>query len=257
MKQWLPIAVFALGCSKGPSAMDVCKQIEATGVGSNCRADTPGGLGMAAKESALFDLPSVPERTGQVLKFDDDDKLAKTIVAFQAMAMLAGPHRYGSKKARVFVQMNNQVSVEDGAKVRGVVEALGDLVAPASEPTKTIAQQLAKPEPESAPEPSAAKPEEQSAALVACKKLEAVGAVTVCAAKKTQGGASIAIFRSGTGGGTMSVHDDVSQEVFNGLAANLAKQKGRKVATKNRFIASWEQTDADTDKKLRAAIDTL
>lgn len=131
MKKVIVIAMVAmLGCSKGPSAMDVCKQIESSGVGSNCHAETPDGLGAGAKEAAAFDLVHVAGKGGQVLKFDDTDKFSKTVDAFDAAAMLAGPHRFGSKKALVFVQMNDGASADDGGKVRGVVSALGELVAP-------------------------------------------------------------------------------------------------------------------------------
>jgi hypothetical protein len=126
MRTFIAIAalVTMVGCSKKPGAADVCKQIEASGVGANCRTSPPNGLSAGAAEKYEFDLPSVAGKTGQVLRFDSEEKFAATSDAFEKAAVLAGPHRYGSKKALVFVQANNGLSADDGAKIKGVVEAL-------------------------------------------------------------------------------------------------------------------------------------
>jgi len=112
------------GCSKKPSAEDACKRIEATGVGANCKASQPGGIGAAAVEKFEFDLPSVPGKTGQILRFDNEEKYTGAATAFASAAVLAGPHQYGSKKALVFVQANSGLSSADGAKLKAVVDAL-------------------------------------------------------------------------------------------------------------------------------------
>jgi hypothetical protein len=113
-----------LGCSKPPSALDVCHQLETAGVAAGCKEDKPGGLGAAAVEAAAFDLPSVPGKSGQVLRFDRDEFFSATEDAFGKAAILAGPHRYGSKKARIFVQMNEGASLEVGKRTKAVVDAL-------------------------------------------------------------------------------------------------------------------------------------
>lgn len=121
---FVAVVGLTVGCSKKPGAADVCKQIEATGVGANCRASQPAGLAAGAAEKYEFDLPSVAGKTGQVLRFDSEDKLAATSDAFEKAGMLAGPHRYGSKKALVFVQANNGLAAAEGAKLKSVVDAL-------------------------------------------------------------------------------------------------------------------------------------
>lgn len=118
------LVVGALGCGKKPTAMAVCKQIEAAGVGTGCKEDKPGGLGAAASEKAVFDLPTVPGKGGAVYAFPNDDAFEATEKAFEGAAMLAGPHRYGSKKARIFVQMNEGADLEVGKKAKAVVEGL-------------------------------------------------------------------------------------------------------------------------------------
>ena len=117
------VVVAACGSSK-PTAMAVCKKLEAEGVASNCREDKPGGLGAAAVERAQFDLPSVPGEGGAIMRFDREEFYSSTEDAFGKAAMLAGPHRYGSKKALIFVQMNEGASLDVGKKTKAVVEAL-------------------------------------------------------------------------------------------------------------------------------------
>lgn len=116
---------FALGCSSRQlTAMDACHKLEAAGVATNCKPDKPGGLGAAAVEQAVFDLPSVPGKTGQVLRFDRDDFYDNAVTAFGNAALLSGPHRYGSKKARIFLQMNKEAPLDVGQKAKAVVDAL-------------------------------------------------------------------------------------------------------------------------------------
>ncbi len=126
MTKWIvAVAVVTLfGCSKKPTAMDACRKIEASGVGAACKEDKPGGLGAAASEKAVFDLPSVPGKTGQVLRFEKEESYVTTEGSFEKAATLAGPHRYGSKKALIFVQANEGLSLEDGKKLKAAVGAL-------------------------------------------------------------------------------------------------------------------------------------
>lgn len=113
-----------MGCAKKPTAMQTCQKLEAAGVASNCRAATPAGLAGAAAEKVDFDLVSVPGKTGQALRFDNEESYTKTVSAFTAAAALAGPHRYGSAKALVFVQLNDGAKPEVGTTAKGVVEGL-------------------------------------------------------------------------------------------------------------------------------------
>lgn len=119
------VGLVFLACSaKKPSAMDVCKKLEADGVAAKCAADTPGGIGAAAKERVTFELPSVPGESGQVLSFEREDFYDSTEKAFAAAAALAGRHQYGSKKALIFVQLNSETGADVGAKAKAIVDGL-------------------------------------------------------------------------------------------------------------------------------------
>lgn len=119
-------ALCALGaCDKlspKPTAMAVCKQLEAKKVASKCKADKPGGIGAAAVERVVFDLPH--GETGQVLRFDDDRAFHAADDAFAAASVLAGRHRYGKKSAGIFVQLNSETDDKVGAKAKAVVDGL-------------------------------------------------------------------------------------------------------------------------------------
>ncbi len=176
--------------------MDVCQQLEAASVAANCRNSPPGGLGAAAVEDAAFDLPSVPGRGGMVLRFDKDETYDRTVDSFSNAAMLAGPHRYGSRKARIFVQMNEGASAEIGAKTKAVVDALsgnGGTLAPNSAPTTTSA-----PPPSSAAAAPVLLPPLADAAptppnaMDVCRRLQGVGVAADC--EGADGGATQVLF---------------------------------------------------------------
>ena len=113
-------ALTLVGCAKKPTALETCTKLALSG----CREDKPEGLGAAATSKATFDLPSVPGEHGQVLRFDREDAYVQTEDAFQRAAMLAGPHRYGNKRALVFVQANSGLGLDEGKKLRAAVDAL-------------------------------------------------------------------------------------------------------------------------------------
>jgi hypothetical protein len=177
--------------------MSVCQQLESAGVASNCRNATPGGLGAAAAEEAAFDLPSVSDHGGQVLRFDTDDAYDRTVDSFSKAAILSGPHRYGSRKARIFVQMNEGASPEIGAKAKAIVDGLsGDK--PASNP----ATAASSPPPSSAATTgttaaatsaaaSASATTSTTHALDACHKLEAASVAKDCKSLETKPGAPL------------------------------------------------------------------
>lgn len=119
------LAVLALvGCSKKPTAADVCQKLTGQGLAANCHEAKPGGLGAAAVERFDFDLPSVPGKSAGVMRFDKEETFDSTVRAFEGAAVLAGPHRYGNKKALIFVQANEGLSLEEGKKLKAAVDGL-------------------------------------------------------------------------------------------------------------------------------------
>lgn len=126
MKRIVLVASLLLlaGCPSKPSASAVCAQIVAAGIGKNCKEGKPLMMSARAKTKYDFDLVSVPGKGGQVLDFGSADDFKATVDAFNQAGMLAGPHRYGSEKASIFVQMNDGASLEVGKKTKALVEAL-------------------------------------------------------------------------------------------------------------------------------------
>ncbi|WP_431839980.1 hypothetical protein [Gordonia hongkongensis] len=105
-------------------AAAVCEKIVELGVGTHCTKSEPGGLGIGATERYEFELPSVPGESGQILVFSDRKIYTKTVAAYDEAAALAGPHRYGSPNALVFVQINEGLSAAEGQKVERLVAGL-------------------------------------------------------------------------------------------------------------------------------------
>lgn len=123
------LLLVAAGYSSDSSEADntpesVCAQIEQTGIGENCVRGEGTGLALAATEVYDFDLPSVPGEGGAVMAFDDVDLYEKTVQSYEDAAFLAGPHRYGSESAMIFVQINEGLSSSDGQKVKEIVDSL-------------------------------------------------------------------------------------------------------------------------------------
>ena len=117
------LALSLVACSKDPpTAMGVCKKLEETGVASKCESRAPSGIGAAAIEAADFRLAN--GEGAQVLTFRTAGDLEATESAFTAAAVLAGPHRYSSKEALVFVQMNLSASKAEAEKVQSVLSDL-------------------------------------------------------------------------------------------------------------------------------------
>ena len=116
------IALSFGGCRKPPSAMDVCLRLEKEQLATQCTVGQVGGLGSAAREHVDFDLPSNPGHKGQVLAFNELSDLQATDHAYEAMAALAGRHRYASSKARIFVQLNAQTPEEAGQRIKKIIE---------------------------------------------------------------------------------------------------------------------------------------
>ncbi len=91
--------------------------VQETGVAYTAPAST-------STEVYDFDLSSVPGEGGTVMAFDDVDLYQKTVQSYEDAAVLAGPHRYGSEPALIFVQINEGLSSSDGQKVKGIVDSL-------------------------------------------------------------------------------------------------------------------------------------
>ena len=107
------------------TASGVCEQLVAVGVGAKCRpGGRPGALGAAAAEYVVFDLPALPGRTGQVLRFNTPADYAASVDAFASAAIIAGRHRYGSEHGLIFVQLSNEASTATGDKAKAVVAGL-------------------------------------------------------------------------------------------------------------------------------------
>lgn len=113
------------GCGGGgPTAEAVCKKIEAAGLATGCKETKPGGLGATSDSTWVADLPSVPGKTVQVMHLPSDDTFNQTTKGYEGAAVLAGPHRYGNAGKRIFVQANKDLSLEDGKKLKALVDGL-------------------------------------------------------------------------------------------------------------------------------------
>lgn len=105
-------------------AKSICESLTSQGFGTNCKEDKPSGLGAAAWQNYVFDLPEPKGKTCQILTFKTDADYQATVKAFDGAATLAGPHRYGNAKARVFVQCNSGMPRDAGGKLEQAVLAL-------------------------------------------------------------------------------------------------------------------------------------
>lgn len=112
---------------EGPSAGDVCRQLEAVGVAHKCQVASRGDLGTIARsasEYVTFGITTTPGKPGKVLRFRNAADFGDAVSGFEAAAFLIGPHRYGSSKALIFVQLPKETSADVGAKASAVVSAL-------------------------------------------------------------------------------------------------------------------------------------
>ncbi len=118
-------ALVLVACgSKKPSAAEVCTALEKAGEVKSCVAGTPTGLGAGASAKSQGDLPTAAGKTCQVLQFASPESYDGAAKAFEAAAMLAGPHRYGNREKLVFVQCSSELAADHGSKIKAVVDAL-------------------------------------------------------------------------------------------------------------------------------------
>jgi tetrahydromethanopterin S-methyltransferase subunit D len=118
----LSVAVVLVGCGGTPTAMSVCKQLEGAGIGTGCKEEKPGGMFAAATAKAELTLPN--GKMCQCLQFEKPEHVDAIVEAMTGAAMLVGPHRYASSKAKIVVQCNEEMGLEEGKKVKAMVEAL-------------------------------------------------------------------------------------------------------------------------------------
>ncbi len=117
--------VLLVGCGGGGvTAEAACKKIEAAGIAKGCKEVKPEGLNARAASKWDGELVAVPGKMVGAMSFTDDEGFQATTKAFEGAAMLAGPHRYGNAKARIFVQANSGLSLEEGKKLKALVEGL-------------------------------------------------------------------------------------------------------------------------------------
>jgi hypothetical protein len=114
------------GCSKlsPPTPKGVADKLTAEGILTNCTQAQPKAFTARASEVWSCDLPSVPGKGANVMGFADDAAYEATVKAFEGAALLAGGHRYGNAKARIFVQMNQDAPLEIGQKTKGIIDGL-------------------------------------------------------------------------------------------------------------------------------------
>lgn len=118
------VTVATVGCEAKPTAAEVCAKLAGAGVAAGCKQKVPAAMNARAKEEYVFDLVAPKGKTGHVLAFEKADDYDATVKAYEGMAMLAGSHRYGSAKARIFVQLNSEASLDTGKKAKAVVDGL-------------------------------------------------------------------------------------------------------------------------------------
>ena len=254
----------AVACGKQPTGLEVCHKLEAAGVAAGCKTEQASGLGAAAAEKAAFDLPSVPGKTGQVLRFEKDEQYEATVNAFSGAAVLAGPHRYGSPKTRIFVQLNDKASGEVGARAKAVVDALpGDSSGP---PVSTSPPPEAKaaPSASAAVSATAAPPVVVTSAADVCHKLEAAGVAKSCG-KKPSADPNNVLFdiasMPGKSGTVVHVTDDKAFTKYAALVDSSPPTSAlRPFSTSPKahvVVHLTKGVSPDVESKTKAVLDTL
>ncbi len=91
------------------SAKDACVALSKVALGQPCEEQQPTGLGAAAWQSFKFWVGPAPDGICQVMSFKKNADLEATVKTFDAMAVLAGPHRYANAEKLIFVQCNAKI----------------------------------------------------------------------------------------------------------------------------------------------------
>jgi hypothetical protein len=122
---WWCVGAILVGCSGQPSALEVCKKLEAAGIAENCREGQKYGASAIAKEKAEFDLPKIPtNRPSEVLTFNQDREFLNTVKTYNEFGTHNGMHRYGNSNRRVFVAIHEDAPAELADKAEKIVDGL-------------------------------------------------------------------------------------------------------------------------------------
>jgi hypothetical protein len=120
----LLFVLLGIACNGGPkvTAMEACKRLESRHAVSSCQQAERGGLASWARDKANFTLPS--GKTGQILTFDGAENFDKTVAAFSAAAVLAGPHRYANRRSLIFAQLNQAADPGEAEAIKQATEEM-------------------------------------------------------------------------------------------------------------------------------------
>jgi len=122
---WLSVVAILPGCGGQPSAMEVCKKLEAAGIAENCREGQKTGASAIAKEKAEFDVPKLAaNRPSEVLTFNQDREFLNTVKTYNELGTHNGMHRYGNANRRVFVAIHEDAAAELADKAQKIVDEL-------------------------------------------------------------------------------------------------------------------------------------
>jgi hypothetical protein len=113
-----------VACSGQPSAMSVCKKLEAEGVATNCRVGQKSGAAAVAKERVEFDVPKVGGKPGEVLVFAEEREYLITVSTYNRIGAYNGLNRFGSRDRLVFTAFSEHAAPELAEKAQKVIEAL-------------------------------------------------------------------------------------------------------------------------------------
>lgn len=111
-----------------PDAAAFCATLEREGLATRCTRVAPQAISARARLRYDLDLASVEGEPdafdGAVMSFDDAEDFDAVEHAYEELAAIAGPHRYGNRDALIFVQLNQATPLEVGDRVRAMVESL-------------------------------------------------------------------------------------------------------------------------------------
>src|SRR4051812_35691679 len=89
------LALLSVSCARQPTAAEVCAKLEAAGIARGCHEVKPAGISAGARERVDFDLVSVPGKGGAAMIFEKAEGYEAALKAYEATAVLGGPH-YGN-----------------------------------------------------------------------------------------------------------------------------------------------------------------
>jgi len=117
-------ALLCVACSSHPSAMDVCRKLEAAGVASGCKEGNATGVYSAAKQVAEFEVVGLTGLKGFALTFAQSATYDNTVRSYTELGSRSADHRAGNRKRLVFVTLPEQASADLSEKAEKVVGEL-------------------------------------------------------------------------------------------------------------------------------------